>query len=86
MPVTSAFTSATSIIIASSQLKGLFGLTVTSKGIVDMYVKFYQNISYTKYPDLILGLFGIAFLLAIRVSQLKRFREIINFCLILANL
>ncbi|GJQ72139.1 hypothetical protein Trydic_g3233 [Trypoxylus dichotomus] len=66
VPVTSAFTSATSIIIASSQLKGLFGLNISSKGNIDMYVKFFQNISYTKLPDLALGLFGIGFLLIIR--------------------
>ncbi|KAK9746413.1 STAS domain [Popillia japonica] len=65
-PVTSAFTSATSIIIASSQLKGLFGLTVGNKGTVDMFVKFFQNVRYTKFPDLILGLSSIGFLLAIR--------------------
>ncbi|KAI4456768.1 sulfate transporter [Holotrichia oblita] len=70
MPVTSAFTSATSIIIASSQLKGLFGLTVANKGTVDMFVKLFQNVQYTKFPDLILGLSSIGFLLAIRVRDI----------------
>lgn len=86
MPVTSAFTSATSIIIASSQVKGLFGITVSSKGIVDMYVKFFQNVSDTKIPDLALGLFGIGFLLGIRVSFFLIIRSLDLDSLFLANL
>ncbi|XP_043790253.1 sodium-independent sulfate anion transporter isoform X2 [Apis laboriosa] len=69
MPVTSGFTSATSIIIIISQLQGLLGLKFKAHNIVDNLRKIFQNIENIRTADLILGLCSIVFLLFFR--QLK---------------
>ncbi|XP_017755079.1 PREDICTED: sodium-independent sulfate anion transporter-like [Eufriesea mexicana] len=69
IPVTSGFTSATSIIIIISQLQGLLGLRFKGHSITDNLVKIFQNIKNVRMPDFILGLCSIAFLLFFR--QLK---------------
>nr|CAD7395077.1 unnamed protein product [Timema cristinae] len=55
IPVTVGFTSATSVIIAVSQLKGLLGLSFTSSGFVDNVKKVYQQIGETRLGDTVLG-------------------------------
>lgn len=68
IPVTSGFTSATSIIIIISQLPGLIGLRIRSESTVDrirQLVKNYQNI---RLSDTLLGVFSIIFLLSFRVN------------------
>ncbi|XP_071051901.1 sodium-independent sulfate anion transporter-like [Onthophagus taurus] len=72
IPVTVGFTSATSVIIAASQLKGLFGLKYTSSGFIDTVSKTFQNIHNTRYPDLLLGIICIIILLLLR--KLKEFK------------
>lgn len=74
MPVTSGFTSATSIIIIVSQLQGLLGLRFKAHNITDNLIKIFQNIKNMRMPDFILGICSIAFLLFFR--QLKD----IDFC------
>ncbi|PBC25559.1 Sodium-independent sulfate anion transporter [Apis cerana cerana] len=69
MPVTSGFTSATSIIIIISQLQGLLGLKFKAHNIVDNLRKIFQNIENIRIADLILGFCSIVFLLFFR--QLK---------------
>ncbi|XP_076757529.1 sodium-independent sulfate anion transporter [Xylocopa sonorina] len=69
MPVTSGFTSATSIIIIVSQLQGLLGLKFKAHNIVDNVLKIFKNINHVHSADFILGLCSIAFLLFFR--QLK---------------
>lgn len=69
MPVTSGFTSATSIIIIVSQLQGLLGLRFKAHNITDNLIKIFQNIKNMRMPDFILGICSIAFLLFFR--QLK---------------
>ncbi|XP_026299753.1 sodium-independent sulfate anion transporter isoform X1 [Apis mellifera] len=69
MPVTSGFTSATSIIIIISQLQGLLGLKFKAHNIIDNLRKIFQNIENIRVADLILGLCSIIFLLFFR--QLK---------------
>lgn len=71
MPVTSGFTSATSIIIIISQLQGLLGLKFKAHNIVDNLRKIFQNIENIRIADLILGFCSIVFLLFFRVSFFK---------------
>ena len=69
IPVTSGFTSATSIIIIISQLQGLIGLKFKAHNVVDNFIKIFQNLKSVRLPDLTLGLCSILFLLCFR--QLK---------------
>ncbi|KAG6445365.1 sodium-independent sulfate anion transporter [Manduca sexta] len=66
VPVTVGFTSATSVIIAVSQLKGLLGLQFRSGGFLDTIKKVIINIPNARIPDSLLGLTCIAVLLLMR--------------------
>ncbi|XP_055612440.1 sodium-independent sulfate anion transporter-like [Uranotaenia lowii] len=66
IPVTSAFTSATSIIIIGTQLKNLFGIPTKGNGFFTTVYRIATNLSETNVADLLLGLFGCAFLLSIQ--------------------
>jgi len=68
IPVTSAFMSATSVIIIISQMQGLLGLKYKSANIVDNLYKMFKNINNIQLPDLTLGICSIAFLLIFKVS------------------
>lgn len=67
VPVTVGFTSATSVIIATSQLKSLLGLKITASGFVDTISKVFMNIHKTRIADFSLGLVCIGSLLLLRV-------------------
>ncbi|XP_076277026.1 sodium-independent sulfate anion transporter isoform X1 [Lasioglossum baleicum] len=66
MPVTSGFTSATSIIIIVSQLQGLLGLKFKASNVADNIMKILENFRKIRLPDFALGLSSIAFLLFFR--------------------
>ncbi|ERL91290.1 hypothetical protein D910_08623 [Dendroctonus ponderosae] len=66
IPVTVGFTSATSVIIASSQLGSLFGLKISSNGFFDAVTKLIQNIKFTRLTDLALSVGCIIALLLLR--------------------
>uniref|UniRef100_A0A2S2QQP3 Sodium-independent sulfate anion transporter n=1 Tax=Sipha flava TaxID=143950 RepID=A0A2S2QQP3_9HEMI len=66
IPVTVGFTSATSVIIAVSQLKGLLGLNFQSSSFLDSLVKVYLNIGKFRPNDTILGVSSIVILLFLR--------------------
>ncbi|CAH2238317.1 jg17474 [Pararge aegeria aegeria] len=66
VPVTVGFTSATSVIIAVSQLKGLFGLQFRSKGFMDNVKKVFVNIPNANLADSTLGIACIIILLIMR--------------------
>lgn len=68
VPVVSAFTSATSLIIIASQLKNLAGFDFESKSFWDNFSGMYENIDKTTYWDTMLSLVCCIFLLALRVS------------------
>lgn len=69
IPVTVGFTSATSVIIAVSQLKGLLGLKFDSDGsFLDVLKNVSKHIHETHLPDLYLGFSCIIVLLVLRVS------------------
>ncbi|RXG72095.1 Sodium-independent sulfate anion transporter [Armadillidium vulgare] len=72
-PVISGFTSAAAITIASSQLKGLFGLKIKTGGVVDTWVKVCRHIQETIWQDAVLGLSCIIILSGIKekVNGLK---------------
>ncbi|XP_037787000.1 sodium-independent sulfate anion transporter-like isoform X5 [Penaeus monodon] len=65
-PVICGFTSAAAITIASSQLKGLFGLSYDAEGFLDTCKKLFQNIAYTKWQDITLGICCMICLLLMR--------------------
>lgn len=69
-PVTSAFTSATAIIIIGSQLKNLLGIKYESKGFFDSIVELCKRIGRTSLGDSTLGLIVILFLLGLRVRPI----------------
>ncbi|CAH2106328.1 unnamed protein product [Euphydryas editha] len=66
VPVTVGFTSATSVIIAVSQLKGLLGLQFKSKGFIDTLKKVFINIPNARPADSALGISCIIILLLMR--------------------
>ncbi|KAJ1526898.1 hypothetical protein ONE63_008450 [Megalurothrips usitatus] len=72
MPVTVGFTSAAAITIASSQLKGLFGLKGRSDKFLDSIINFFEHIREVKGWDSALGVSTIvALLLMQRLSVLR---------------
>ncbi|KAJ0177271.1 hypothetical protein K1T71_007280 [Dendrolimus kikuchii] len=66
VPVTVGFTSATSVIIAVSQLKGLLGLQFKSGGFLDTIKKVIVNIPNARLADSTLGISCIVILLLMR--------------------
>lgn len=68
MPVTGGFTSAAAIIMASSQIKGLFGLSYEAKNCMEMWIKFAENITNIRVADTVMGLICIIVLIGLKVS------------------
>lgn len=66
IPVTVGFTSATSVIIAVSQLKGLLGLSFKSSGFLDTLTKVAVHIGEVRIWDTLLGFTCIIVLLLLR--------------------
>lgn len=69
VPVVAGFTSASAIIIASSQVKGLFGLSYSSEGFVESWTKLFRHIGSTRLWDTVLGVSCIISLLCLRVRN-----------------
>ena len=69
VPVVAGFTSASAIIIASSQVKGLFGLSYSSEGFVESWIKLFRHISSTRLWDAVLSVSCIITLLCLRVRN-----------------
>ncbi|KAL7637612.1 UNVERIFIED_CONTAM: hypothetical protein RMT77_012341 [Armadillidium vulgare] len=74
-PVISGFTSAAAITIASSQLKGLFGLKIKTGGVVDTWVKVCRHIQETIWQDAVLGLSCIIILSGIKALYTKKSQD-----------
>lgn len=68
MPVTSAFTSATSVIIIGTQIKSLLGLNIGSHDFINTVYESFKHIANTKLGDGVLGLGCCLVLIALRVS------------------
>ena len=69
-PVTSAFTSATALIIIASQLKSLLGVKYAAKNFYGFIVNLFDHLEEIEPGDTILGIICIAFLMSLRVSSL----------------
>lgn len=72
IPVTVGFTSATSVIIACSQVKGLLGLSFKSSGFIDTVKNIGLHVHETQLWDATLGFSCIVVLLLMRVSPQKK--------------
>ncbi|XP_031837112.1 sodium-independent sulfate anion transporter isoform X2 [Nomia melanderi] len=66
IPVVSGFTSATSIIIACSQIKSLLGLKIHGESFIEIWTELVNNIAKTRIPDLILSCCCILTLLTLK--------------------
>lgn len=81
-PVVSGFTSAASLIIACSQIKGLIGVTAHGEGFVDIWKGLYESVNSARMPDLILSCCCIIVLLTLkRVKELKSANANVTKCL-----
>lgn len=72
VPVTNAFTSATSLIIIGGQLKNFLGISYSSKGFADSLYNLIVYIGDSKLWDGVLGLVCCVFLLLLRVLLTER--------------
>lgn len=68
IPVTVGFTSATSVMIAVSQLKGLLGLNFKANGFVDTIRCVWRELPNFNLADTILGITCMIILLLLRVN------------------
>ncbi|KAL7028863.1 hypothetical protein ACKWTF_006023 [Chironomus riparius] len=66
VPVVSAFSSSTAILVIVAQLKNLFGIKFKAKSLPLTIVRLAENINQIKIGDTALGLFAIAFLLSLK--------------------
>lgn len=65
-PVSSGFTSAVALMIATSQVKDLFGITVTGTTFLQQWISIFKNLHNAKLWDPVLGFTCIAVLLILR--------------------
>ncbi|KAG5683856.1 hypothetical protein PVAND_013118 [Polypedilum vanderplanki] len=63
IPVVSAFSTSTAILIIVAQLKNLFGLNFSGKSLPAIILKLGENIKYLRVGDAMLGICAIMFLL-----------------------
>ncbi|XP_066587801.1 sodium-independent sulfate anion transporter-like isoform X2 [Prorops nasuta] len=75
IPVVSGFTSAASLIIACSQIKGLLGIQMHGESFIEIWKELTKNIGQTRIPDLSLSLLCIAFLLIFKNLKNIRIRN-----------
>ncbi|CAH1396618.1 unnamed protein product [Nezara viridula] len=68
-PVVSGFTTATSVIIVVSQLKGLIGINFESNGFVDNLYQIFIHLHNLRWGDTILGVFCVIILLIMRKAK-----------------
>lgn len=73
IPVTSAFTSATSLIIIASQIKGLMGIKYNSTNFANTIYRLFQELTQFKLADTLLSVLCIVFLLLLKVSTIFNF-------------
>lgn len=66
-PVSSGFTSAVALMIATSQVKDIFAITVTGSTFLQQWISVFQNIHNASLWDPVLGFGCIALLLLMRV-------------------
>lgn len=69
VPVVSAFSSSTALLVIVAQLKNLFGIKFKAKSLPLTIVKLVENINNLRMGDTTLGFCAIAFLLSLKVSN-----------------
>ncbi|XP_037093581.1 sodium-independent sulfate anion transporter-like isoform X3 [Pollicipes pollicipes] len=69
-PVVSGFTSAAAITIATSQLKGIFGIKVEGEGFINTFKELIEKIKDTNVNDLALGI--VCCIILISMREMKR--------------
>lgn len=67
-PVSSGFTSAVALMIATSQVKDLFAITVDGTTFLQQWISIFSNLKMASLWDPVLGFICIALLLILRVS------------------
>ncbi|XP_072760618.1 sodium-independent sulfate anion transporter [Anoplolepis gracilipes] len=77
MPVISGFTSAASVIIASSQIKNLLGLDIHGENFIEICWELINRITDTKMPDLILSCCCILILLILKYLKDRKVGNVI---------
>jgi SulP family sulfate permease len=65
-PVVSGFITASGIIIATSQLKGIFGIPASGEAMPELVGTLISNIGQTNVPTLLIGVLSVAFLFWVR--------------------
>lgn len=65
-PVVSGFITASGIIIATSQLKAIFGITASGEAMPELLRTLAENIGQTSLPTLVIGVLSLAFLFWVR--------------------
>ncbi|XP_076038499.1 sodium-independent sulfate anion transporter-like [Oratosquilla oratoria] len=78
-PVISGFTSAAAVTIWSMQLKGLLGLDLETKGVVDTWVQISQNLTSSRWEDLTLGLACVCVIMVLKVSFRRKKDAVVDF-------
>lgn len=76
-PVSSGFTSAVALMIATSQVKDLFAITVNGTTFLQQWISIFSNLKMASLWDPVLGFLCIALLLILRVSFRLSFGNII---------
>ncbi|KAH8338368.1 hypothetical protein KR059_001622 [Drosophila kikkawai] len=81
VPVTTGFTMAAAITIATGQVNSLFGISSSANGFLDCWIHFFGHITETRRNDAILGCCTLVLLLLMR--QLKdlpfRFKSVLKY-------
>jgi sodium-independent sulfate anion transporter 11 len=67
-PVSVGFTSAAAIIIATTQIKDVLGLSFPGSKFLDVWEQLFEHISETRLWDTLLGFICMAVLLLLRVT------------------
>lgn len=67
-PVSVGFTSAAAIIIATSQVKDILGISITSGKFIQVWKNIFEHIGETRLWDAVLGLVCMIVLLSLRVT------------------
>jgi len=65
-PVISGFITASGIIIATSQLKHIFGINASGHNLYELVVSFFEHINEVNIPTVIIGVLSTAFLFWVR--------------------
>ncbi|XP_045448685.1 sodium-independent sulfate anion transporter-like [Melitaea cinxia] len=75
LPVVSGFTSAAAVTIASSQIKGLFGLNFNAETFISTWREVFHHIGSTRFEDTLLGLSCCIVLMGMKALKDIKFKD-----------